>query len=360
MRSFSKIALSAIVVSSGFVALTGEASAAPCTTAGYTSAYSACSGNAISASTVVTSAETVGAAAAQTAGLVSDRISALASGSSGVKVSSANGVTKYGYNLSLDEEGKAAGNGGGKFGLWFAGAYTNVDYNKTGSNYDGDLTAGVVGFDYKMNDKLLAGVALGYEDSNITTTFNTGTEDSSGWTIAPYALYQLDKTYSVDASVGYSRLNYDVKRVEPRDLNSITGTTDAKRWFAAANLNGDWTMKKLQIGASAGLLSVSEDKDAYTEVGSGGQAVAAKSTDLGRAHIGGDLGYDLGAAVPYISADFRHDYNTDSSDSSSVEVGIGSRFQFGDAISAGIEANTVQMKNDLDQWGALASFRVKF
>ena len=359
MRLFSRIAMSAVAVT-GLIAISGEAYALPCTTAGYVGTYSACSGNAISASTVVTSAETVGAAAAQTAGIVSDRISALSSGASGVKVSSANGETKYGYSLSLDDEGKAAGNGNGKVGLWFSGAYTNIDNNKSGSNYDGDITAGVVGIDYKFRDNLLAGVALGYENSDLTTTFNAGTEDSSGWTVAPYALFQVNKTFSVDATVGYSKLNYDVKRTEPSDLNSVTGTTDAKRWFGAANVNGDWVKNKLLLGASVGVLSVSEDKDAYTEVGSGGQAVAAKSTDLGRAHLGGDLGYDMGKMVPYVSADFRHDYNTDSSDSNSVEVGIGSRFQLGNAISASIEANTVQMKSDLDQWGAVASFRVKF
>jgi len=359
MRLFSKIAMSAVAVT-GLIAISGEASALPCTTTGYTTIYSACSGNAISASTVVTSAETVGAAAAQTAGIVSDRISALSSGASGVKVSSADGVTKYGYSLSLDDEGKAAGNGNGKVGLWFSGSYTHVDSNKVNSHFDGDLTSGVVGIDYKVKDNLITGVALGYEESDLTTTFNTGTEDSSGWTVAPYALFQVNKTFSVDATVGYSNLNYDVKRTEPRDANSITGTTDADRWFAAANVNGNWVKNKFLIGGSAGVLSVSEDKDAFTEVGSGGQAVAAKSTNLGRVHLGGDLGYNMGKLVPYVSADFRHDYNTDSTDSNSVEVGVGSRFQLGNAISASIEANTVQMKSDLDQWGALASFRVTF
>lgn len=360
MRSFSKIALSVIVAGSAFV-LSGEASALPCTTTGYTTTYSAaCGANAISASTVVTSAETVGAAAAQTSGIISGRIGALASGSSGVKVSSANGETKYGYSVSLNDEGKAAGDGSGKLGLWFAGSYTNVDYNLAGSAYDGNINAGVAGLDYQVNDNLTAGMAFGYQKSDLTTTFNTGTEDSKGWTVAPYLLYQLDKTFSVDVSAGYSKLSYDTYRIEPRDLNGITGTTDATRAFGAANVNGNWAMDKVRLGASVGVLSAKEDKDAYTEVGNGGQAVAAKTTHLGRAHVSGELGYDLGAAVPYVNADFRHDYKTSSTDSSSVELGIGSRFQLSDAITAGIEANTVQLKDNLDQWGALGSLRIKF
>jgi len=360
MRSIFKFAIP-VAASVGVIAISGEASALPCTTAGYTSAYSECSGNAISASTVVTSAETVGAAAAQTAGMISDRLGALAAGSSGVRVSSTNGETKYGYSLSLDDEGKAAGNGGQKLGLWFTGAYSNVDYGKTGSQYDGDLAAGIAGFDYKISDNLLAGLAFGYEESDLSTTFNVGTEKSDGWTVSPYALYQLDKTYSVEVSGGYSKLNYDVTRVEPRDKNKITGTTDASRWFAEASLSGNWSIDALQLGASLGVLSVSEDKDAYTEVGSGGQAVASKSTDLGRATLGGEASYSLGdVVIPYVNANYRRDYNTDSSDDDSIALGIGSRFQLGDSVSAGIEANTVQGKDDLDQWGALASFRVVF
>ena len=359
MRLFSKIAMSAVAVT-GLIAISGEASALPCTTPGYTTTYSACTSNAVAASTVVTSAETVGIAAAQTAGIVSDRISALSSGASGVKVSSADGVTKYGYSLSLDEEGKAAGNGNGKIGLWFSGSYTNIDSNQVDAQFDGDISSGVVGIDYKVKDNLIAGVALGYEDSNFTTTFNAGTEDSSGWTVAPYALFQVNKTFSVDATVGYSSLNYDMTRAEVRDLNTVTGSTDAERWFAAANVNGDWVKNKFLIGGSVGVLSVSEDKDAFTEVGSGAFAVAANSTNIGRVHIGGDLGYDLGKMVPYVSADFRHDYDTDATGSESVEVGIGSRFKLGNAISASIEANTVQLKDNLDQYGAVASFRVTF
>jgi uncharacterized protein YhjY with autotransporter beta-barrel domain len=184
----------------------------------------------------------------------------------------------------------------------------------------------------------------------------------------PYALLQVDSNFSVDVSAGYSDLETDMKRVDGQDLNTITGSTDSTRWFAATNLNGNWSMDKFLAGATVGLFTVREDKEAFNESGAlvtgvafaGGLAVAGQTTDLGRAHIGGDLGYDLGMMVPYVSADYRADYDTESSDNDSIALSIGSRFQLGDAVSASIEANTVQSKDDLDQWGALASFRVNF
>lgn len=367
MNAYKQLSLAA-VAALGVVALSGQAFAVgttadlPCTTAGYTTTYSTeCTSTSFSASTVVTASQTVDAAASQTAGLIAGRIGAMSGGGTGAKMSSANGVTQYGYNLSLDEDGKAAGDGKGKIGLWAAGSYTKLDYNKSGSAFDGNMSSGLVGLDYQVTDKLLVGLSGGYERSSITTTFNTGTQKSTGWTVAPYVLFQANKTYSVDVSGGYSKLNYDVTRTEPLNTVSITGTTDAKRWFGAANVNGDWTSNKLEMGASLGVLQVQEKKDAFVESGtSGTQSVAAQTTDLGRAHLGGDLGYNLGVAVPYVSADVRYDYSTDAGDSSSVEVGLGSRFNLGKSVTAGIEVNSVQLQKDTKQYGATASLRAEF
>jgi len=358
MKKF--IALAAVTLAAGQFIPT-SAQAAPCTTSGYSSIYDGCTGNSASASTAVTSSETVGVATSATAGLVSDRLSALNIGSNNSTAKASDNGYQLSYSVGLDEEGKAAGAGQQKVGVWVNFTGSRFLYDKAASEFDGNLFSGMIGADYALTDKVTAGIGFGYEKTEIDTTFNEGNEEAKGWTVAPYVSYQYNDNYSVNLSAGYSALDYDMDRIDQQNRNIITGETDATRWFGALNFNGNWTNGDLSYGANIGTLYTKEKKDGFTEVGAGASTVADNTTTIGRASIGGNIGYEFfDMMTPYVRAKYSYDYQDGgSADESSINGGLGVNFAIGSAVSAGIEANGTT-KGDYKEVGGTASLRIKF
>lgn len=339
--------------------VSGGAQAAPCTTAGYSTTYDSCNGNSAAASSTVTAAQTVAAAASATSGLVSDRLASITiGGKTTAKLKSTN--NSLSYSLDLDENGKAAGMGGQKFGLWTSFTGAHFDNAKADADYDGEMFSGLVGFDYRVNDKLIIGLAGGYEKTDTDTTFNEGNEEATGWTVAPYLGYAINNNFSVDLSGGYSSLDYDMDRIDQINRNTITGKTDADRIYGALNVNGNWNRNNFVYGASLGTLYVKEDKDGFTESGTGATTVASQTTKLGRVSLGLNAGYDFGMITPYAKAKYGYDYEDGGTgDSTYLNGGLGVSFDFGSSVTAGIES-TATKKGDYTDVGGTVNLRVQF
>lgn len=368
MVLFSRISILAALVLVLAVATGKDAVAlnslgqASCATSGYSTTYSgSCSGDAASASSTVTASESVALGTAQTVGLISGRIGALGSSKNGSSVSYNNGKGVFSYNLSLDEDGKAAGGSEQQWGIWINGAWTRNLYSRNTTSYAGNTTNGMVGFDYRISDEVLVGLATGYENTDNKTSFNSGNEDITGWTGAAYALFDIDKTFSLDVTGGYSRLSYDMDRKDGLLGTVINGETDADRLFGAVNLNGAWTDQQWQFGGRFGLLYAQEERDGFTETGEGATTVAKQTTTIGRASIGGDIGYAFDDVTPYVKANYNYDYKDGgSSDNNFLDYGLGLRFDMGNGVSGGVEGTGIAFKDNLKSYGANASLRVQF
>ncbi|NIZ03961.1 autotransporter domain-containing protein, partial [Thalassospira lucentensis] len=72
------------------------------------------------------------------------------------------------------------------FTVWGHGSFTSVDNDyvsgATDSRYDGDVWGYNIGLDYRFADALIAGLSLGYNDTDLTTAFNNGSYQETGWT----------------------------------------------------------------------------------------------------------------------------------------------------------------------------------
>jgi hypothetical protein len=367
-------ALLAAVLVAALVTLTPETARAQtgsCTTAGYTTTYTQCSDNRNAASTTVTSSETVLQAITQTAGLVSDRISSFARGGApsvaslgpsqrlGVIAVGSNGNIATGKTRDADRQsGLAAGNGSPKLGLWVNGGYSSLDFDKSGSAFDGHIWSGAIGTDYRFSDRFIAGLAVGYESGDFDTAFNQGTQESDGFTVSPYAVFLINRAWSLDASFGYASLSYDLTRKDPITLTSITGSTDATRWHGTANVTGHFSRDAWRYGLKAGAVHASEDRDGFTE--SNGVVQAAKTTDVGLVHVGGLLGYSFGKVEPYLSARGRwfYDDGGSSSDADAV-LGLGVYLNL-DGITGNLSATTVQGRDDTENYSVYGTIRVEF
>ena len=292
----------------------------------------------------VVGAQTVAVAASQTGGMVASAVG----GALGV--------------------GKSAGGMSKRAGILVQGGWTTVDNNEAGGQFDGDIFNVIAGIDYKpqkFNDRLLIGLALGYEDVDVTTAFNNGSLEGNGFTIAPYFGYKFNKSWGLDASVGVSFLNYD----NSRDSNAATGGFNAKRLFGSSNITGNFQRKKLRITPKFGVLALGEKQDSYTE--SDGTAVGDVNIHLVRLNASSELGYSVAKGVePFIRAGLEYDVNrngavalTGTTLSSSDEAGgafaLGVNFSRKKIIGQVVGTST-QFKDELTTWGASARIRINF
>ncbi|WP_428245583.1 autotransporter outer membrane beta-barrel domain-containing protein [Ferrovibrio sp.] len=319
-------------------------------------------------------------ASAQTASLISGAISGgvgggftpsgggggFSPGGGGGGFSPSGGTTGPTSSLSGRETGRAGGAGDKKFGAWMQGSYASIENSQAGLQMDGNVYNLVGGLDYKLSDRALIGLALGYENLDLTTTFNTGTTKSDGLSIIPYFGFKLNNTWSFDASGGYGMLNYDVTRTN----NTIRGSYDAERWFVSGNLNGAYAAGRWRFLPTVGVMYLEEKSDAYTE--STGAAVGTATTKLGRLSFGGNVGYAFNSVMPYVKVLGEYDFEKNApvaigngtfsnDDKLGAQLGLGINFFGSNSISGNVEAAYLTAgRQDLDVWTVLARLRTTF
>lgn len=372
----SIIKLSAICAA-GFALATAGASSAKASIYScsgiYGYIYSSCSTNntANQASTVATATTVLRTASTQTAKLVGNRISAALSGSQPTMKVAANG-----FNAST---GLSGGDMSGKAGVWASGSWTGVEDNNTATAFDGDILVGLVGADYQVTPSVVVGLSVGYEDIDIDTQYNgfagqDGSLEGDGYTIAPYVGVQLTEILTADLTAGYSDLEYDTLRFDPSTGNRITGSTDADRYFVSAGLSGhhalpnDW-MAKIR----GSVFYASEDKDAFTETESTGATIAVgdEETELGQLSLDTRWVYEAHDVIkPYALIGAEYDFVKDdvtvaagqsvADDDFGAKFGAGFNVKLGDNVTGGIEAYTVEFREDYDEYTATANLRVNF
>jgi hypothetical protein len=343
------------------------------TSYGSRSSYtSGCAANHTSnaASSVVTATETLRAATVQTLGIITNRIAQ-------VRLAQDRGELDP-VSLTLSQDGKigavglAGGNAKKGIGVWIQGAYTWVENDAAVTAFDGTIAHGMVGVDYKIGDRVLIGVSGGYESSDLDTTFNKGSIEGSGYSVAPYLSFRINKTFSVDLTGGYAWLSYDMDRKDAGNDQKWTGETDATRAFGLAQVNADFNVKKWALNVNGGALYTSEDRDAFTEKSNGEtRAIAAQTTDLGQAFIGTRIGYDFGKFMPYVLARGEFDFSKDDITVGSgqtnpgdsdfgLRVGGGVNIFAGSFVTGTLQGETVLFRDDYTEHKALAKLRVDF
>ncbi|WP_114095863.1 autotransporter outer membrane beta-barrel domain-containing protein, partial [Thalassospira xiamenensis] len=104
-------------------------------------------------------------------------------------------------------DGRAAFDTTSPFTVWGHGSFTSVDNDHvsgtTDSRYDGDVWGYNVGLDYRFADALIAGLSLGYNDTDLTTSFNNGSYQETGWVASPYVIYRPIENLTIAGEAGY-------------------------------------------------------------------------------------------------------------------------------------------------------------
>lgn len=267
--------------------------------------------------------------------------------------------------------GLSGGNGDGirRINIWASGAYSDYEDDLSSTDMDGETWNATAGIDYLFLDWLIAGVSLGYEDSDSDTNYNQGHVDTDGITVSPYVLFLLNRYVSVDGAFGYSDLDIDQDRTLPGTATIVTGSLDAERFFGSAGVNVSFWRGNWNFSGRLGYFYTAQENDAFVE--SDGTVNPEFDTQLGQAQVNGRVAYYAGIAMPYVSVDFNYDTTHDisavgagqaapSGDRSEFVIGGGVDFFITDMISAGVRADTVQGRANFDSVSASGNVSFRF
>ena len=208
--------------------------------------------------------------------------------------------------------------------LWATPVRSTFDNNISPITSHGAVNLAIAGIEYRDDGPWMGGLTLSLDRLSATTqtVSAAGTTNAdlqgSGYTLAPYLVYQMTPTRAIDMSIGAGRSNLDyvsasksTKPVDHRRLASV-GITDIHEWgkmFVMLKANYNVTLDR--IAASTGA-----DDDTMTR--------------LNQTRVGAQLLYPGETFSPFI-AHYRL-YNTlraSGGDTQPVEYSATGQWQFG-------------------------------
>lgn len=265
---------------------------------------------------------------------------------------------------------------GSGWGIWGSYSFSDFESRNNIAPYDGTIHSFLFGIDRLFAERLVLGVAGGYEITGTDTFYNAGGQDTDGFTVAPYAALLLNQYFSIDASGGYTWLQNKTDRVHP-DSTRLTAEFDSGRWFAMTNLNAIYTTGNWTFGGRTGFLHAKETQDGYTETGGAvARTVLERKVSVTQFVVGGDVGYQFGAFEPYALFNYRYDIDrkegldagglptatgaTRADDRDEFEVGFGVRYFGRQGLSGGVEWFKTLGRKEFDNHSVMATLRLDF
>jgi outer membrane autotransporter protein len=186
-------------------------------------------------------------------------------------------------------------------------------------------TKGVIaGFDYKVTDNLIVGMAGSYSafdlDFNNTINVAGGSVDSDNYTLTAYTHYSQDGGY-VEGVFTYGWSEYDIDRKIVIGSNNVLGqgrsaysSPEGEQFSATLSGGYDFHSGGLSYGPYARLSYFETQIDQYDETGAQGLnlRVDEHQADSLETVLGAQISYALsqsfGVLVPYAKAEWHHEF----------------------------------------------------
>jgi len=216
------------------------------------------------------------------------------------------GNVNYLAAASSDSSAAGSGIGGGDSGsVWISTAINSLENDFSRTAFYGVTQNLLAGFDLTRSDKYVLGLAVGYEASNFTTTFNTGNEKTRGFNINPYFAWLISDKWSLDLILGYG--DFDTRQTRtiavlalPPVTAPVNSEFSSKRGLASTNLTNVSNWGNWKLTGSLGFLGSRRENDAYVE--SDGTAVAKSKQTLEQWNLLGEAAYGRGNSESFFGA----------------------------------------------------------
>lgn len=210
-------------------------------------------------------------------------------------------------------KGMAGGNPAGKWNAWFAVAESDIDYdrgtyfllaaNRT-NKFDSRIRNLVIGADYQWAPDLAFGLSAAFDNSKgSASSYTLAAPDAaksvtgSGYSYAPYFGWQINKDWTLDATLGWGKA---------KSTTASTVKTDSKRLFYGTNVGytrwyGNW-----QVTGKGSYLVGREDSD---DAKNNGVTVANSkvSNEIGQFRAAIQGAYWMNGVMPYVGLAYVRD-----------------------------------------------------
>ncbi len=254
-------------------------------------------------------------------------------------------------------DGRAALRSYSPITVWGHGSYTSVDndFNSDGQDnrYDGDVWGYNLGADYRFENGLIAGASVGYNDTNLTTSFNNGSYEESAWVISPYAIFQPIDNLTVVTEAGYSQGDIDVTRSN----GSVNASTNSAMWYASIKTSyfyqplADYPVS---ISPSVSLLASQKRIDSYVESDNTFVESSRSNTRQIKPSVEAAYGFALHSLTltPFIETGLIYDFTDElNNDKSAFNVGGGLRLSdAATGLNAALEASYLAGRTDYNEY----------
>lgn len=179
--------------------------------------------------------------------------------------------------------------------------------------YDQDANSLILGFDYRLDNNLIAGATLSYVDAETELDNDQGSSDSESLILGLHASRYWGNTY-LDGLLTYGQIDLDIERVSPG--GRFDGSTDGDFHAAELALGHLFNHKQWSITPSVRLLHVRGSLDGYSEVSTTGGFGAISYNEQkfeslnARAALQADYVVltDWGVLVPSLYAAYHHEH----------------------------------------------------
>ena len=244
------------------------------------------------------------------------------------------------------------------FTVWGHGSFTAVDNDHvngtTDSRYDGDVWGYNIGLDYRFADALIAGLSLGYNDTDLTTAFNNGSYQETGWVASPYVIYRPMENLTIAGEAGYGMGDIDVTR----DNGAVSGNTESDMWYAA--LTTSYRARPIEtlpvsLTPSLAFIAARKTVDAYRESDGTNNDTSRSNTRQIRPAI--EAAYDFTPTQsltisPFLETGLIHDF-TDEINNDKTAFNIGGGVRLSDRLTgldAALEGNYLAGRADYTEY----------
>jgi hypothetical protein len=184
-------------------------------------------------------------------------------------------TTPTGTSFSLlPQSGGNAGASDHRGSVWARAGIDHMDESNITSlgGWNANLWTLAIGYDHKINDKVLLGAALTYSNLNGSTKFNNGNMRDNAYGLVPYVAFKVSPCFSIDAMVGYSRVNKKRDRgtAASNTDNALSGTKatsspKSDRYFAALYGNFKQHVNRWNLLARLGYMYATDRQKSYNE-----------------------------------------------------------------------------------------------
>ena len=191
--------------------------------------------------------------------------------------------------------------------VWAQASISSVTDNRAGLSANSDFAIYHIGTDVMVSDRLMVGVLVQYDQTEMTTGEWNSVVEGDGWMAGPYMVASLSDTTFFDLRAAWGRSDNTVN-----PIGTYTDAFETDRWMLEANLAGDILMGQWRVTPGVGLAYFNEEQAAYRD--SLGIDIPSQSITIGRITAGPEIAYRFENAdgsyfEPYLQINALFDYD---------------------------------------------------